>query len=117
MSVVKSFDLETLANLTVITARNVGLRDLDTFAMCSQLVKLDVSNNQITNLQGIYYCVALFELNLANNDLGWTEVERITQINIALLSLHGNLQLECDEYCKSLLNLSVRNIAFIFIVQ
>ena len=44
--------------------------------------------------------VALGTLNLANNDLGWQEVGKLRHLRVLELSLHGNMQLEKDPYCK-----------------
>ena len=55
---------------------------------------------QIKSLDGLSRFVALGNVSLSNNDLSWHELGKIRHVHIINLSLHGNVQLEKDPYCK-----------------
>ena len=57
---------------------------------------------KVKNLEGLRRTVALGSLNLANNDLVWSDLSKIQHMHILNLNLHGNRKLEKNTYCEFL---------------
>jgi Leucine-rich repeat (LRR) protein len=81
--------LSDLASLTVLSASSRGIKDLSGIELCTNLIDLDLSNNQITD---IYPISSLINLTVLNLDTNWiVDISAISELtNLSWLDLQGN---------------------------
>jgi Leucine-rich repeat (LRR) protein len=81
--------MSELASLNILHATNMGITDLTGIGYCTNLIELDLSNNQISD---IYPLSNLINLEVLNLDTNWivdiSAVSRLTNIN--WLNIQGN---------------------------
>ncbi|XP_038049525.1 uncharacterized protein LOC119723086 isoform X2 [Patiria miniata] len=82
----------------LLQGNNIGI--VQNIESCYSLWRLDLSNCKISNLDGLSKFIALGCLNLANNDLAWSELMKIRHMHVLDMSLHGNETLERDKYYR-----------------
>lgn len=92
--------LELCPKLQTVILRGNKIESAPDLRICSQLWKIDLANNVVRSLEGLYSVVAFGTLILANNDLDWNELEKIRHVHILDLCLHGNPRLEIDAYYR-----------------
>ncbi|XP_050401356.1 uncharacterized protein LOC126818166 isoform X2 [Patella vulgata] len=92
--------LASYKKLQYINLQGNNIQDIYNLECCPQLWSLNLSCNQIQCLDGLSRFLCFGTLILSNNDLSWKELVKIRHIHILNLSLHGNPQLEKDNYYR-----------------
>lgn len=92
--------LELCPKVQTLIVRGNRIEALPDMRCYSQLWKIDLANNVVKSLEGLFSVAAFGTLVLANNDLDWNELQKIRHVHILDLSLHGNHKLEMDAYYR-----------------
>ncbi|RMX53205.1 hypothetical protein pdam_00020636, partial [Pocillopora damicornis] len=90
--------LELCPKVQTLIVRGNRIEAVPDLRCYSQLWKIDLANNVVKSLEGLFSVAAFGTLVLANNDLDWNELQKIRHVHILDLSLHGNHKLEMDAY-------------------
>ncbi|PFX19137.1 hypothetical protein AWC38_SpisGene16452 [Stylophora pistillata] len=92
--------LELCPKLQTLIVRGNRIEAVPDLRCYSQLWKIDLANNVVRSLEGLFSVAAFGTLILANNDLDWIELQKMRHVHILDLSLHGNHKLEMDAYYR-----------------
>ncbi|ESP05535.1 hypothetical protein LOTGIDRAFT_228077 [Lottia gigantea] len=109
-----SLEYLDLSNLSLVEVERLGsckkvqylnlhgnnLQDVNNLQYSPNLWSVNLSCNKLQCLDGLSRFLCFGELILSNNDLSWKELVKIRHIHILNLSLHGNPQLEKDQYYR-----------------
>ncbi|RDD46259.1 hypothetical protein TrispH2_001394 [Trichoplax sp. H2] len=81
---------------TILASQNDIDAILTTIIRCRELWKIDLSCNRIRCLEGFGCFYSLGTINLANNNISWTDLQHLRNVHILDLCLYGNKELEKD---------------------